>query len=144
MVITNKKAHFNYNLFERVEAGIVLNGGEVKAIRGGKADLSNSYARMVDDEMYLLNVNVPIEGKKEYTPTRTRKLLLHKSEIIAIKSKIKAKKLTLVPVKLYTKGPHIKVEIALAKGKREFEKKESIKRKDIERELERELRIKDR
>jgi len=140
MVIVNKKAQFNYNLFERFEAGLVLNGGEVKAVRGRQVDLSNSYAKIVGDETYLINANIPVEGKKDYVSTRTRKLLLHKSEIISIKSKIKAKKLTLVPLRVYTKGSLIKAEIALAKTKRKFEKKESIKKKDIERDIERELR----
>lgn len=140
MVTFNKKAQFNYNLFERVEVGIALNGGEVKAVRGGKADLSNSYAKIIGNEIYLVNANMPVDGKKDYTPTRIRKLLLHKNEITTIMSKIKAKKLTLVPTKLYTKGSLIKAEIALAKSKREFEKKESIKKKDIERDIERELR----
>jgi SsrA-binding protein len=140
MQILNKKAHFNYILLERIEAGLILNGGEVKAIRGGRIDLSNSYAKIIGDEAFLVNVNIPVEGKKDYNSARTRKLLIHKNEIITIKSKIKAKKLTLVPTKLYTKGPLIKAEIALAKPKRAFEKKESIKRKDIEREIEQEFK----
>ncbi|MCH7641494.1 SsrA-binding protein SmpB [Patescibacteria group bacterium] len=140
MKITNKRARFNYKLFDKYEAGLVLNGAEVKAIRRGSADLSQSYAKIIDDEVYLINANIPVEGKKDYSPTRTRKLLLHKDQIISIKSKVKAKKLTLVPTKLYTKGRLIKAELALAKAKRKFEKKEAIKRKDIERDIERELR----
>ena len=140
MKITNKRARFNYELFDKYEAGLVLNGAEVKAIRRGSADLSQSYAKIIDDEVYLINANIPVEGKKDYSPTRTRKLLLHKDQIISIKSKVKAKKLTLVPTKLYTKGRLIKAELALAKAKRKFEKKEAIKRKDIERDIERELR----
>ena len=140
MKITNKRARFNYKLFDKYETGLVLNGAEVKAIRRGSADLSQSYAKIIDDEVYLINANIPVEGKKDYSPTRTRKLLLHKDQIISIKSKVKAKKLTLVPTKLYTKGRLIKAELALAKAKRKFEKKEAIKRKDIERDMERELR----
>lgn len=136
----NRKAKFNYNLFEKYEAGIVLAGAEVKAIRKGDIDLSNSFAKVMEDEVYLINVNIPVEGKKDYNPTRTRKLLLHKKEILSIKTKIKAKKLTLVPTKVYTKGRRIKAEIALAKSKKKYQKKETKKKKDIEREVERELR----
>lgn len=140
MRILNKRAKFNYRLFERFEAGIVLGGGEVKAIRRGNIDLSLSYAKVIDDEIFLINANIPVEGKKDYSPTRTRKLLLHRKEAVSIKTKIKAKRLTLVPTKVYTKGRLVKVEISLAKAKRKFEKKEAIKKKDIEREIERELR----
>jgi len=138
--ILNKKAKFNYQLLDKYETGIALVGAEVKAVRFGSVDLSQSYAKIIDNEMYLINANIPVEGKKDYSPTRTRKLLLHKDQIISIKSKMKAKKLTLVPTKVYTKGRLIKAEVALAKAKRKFEKKEAIKRKDIEREIERELR----
>lgn len=140
MHIANKKVHFNYNLFETYEAGISLLGAEVKALRVRGGDLSESYVKIIDGSPYLVNANIPIEGKKDYVSTRSRKLLLNKGEIIAIQTKVKAKKLTLVPTKLYNKGPLIKLEIALAKSKREFEKKESIKRKDLEREIEEELK----
>lgn len=140
MKIFNKKARFNYKLLDRFEAGIALLGAEVKAIRRGAVDLSHSFAKVMSDEVYLINANIPVEGKKDYNTRRIRKLLLHKSQIVSIRSKIKAKKLTLVPTKVYTKGRLIKVEVALAKAKRKFEKKEAIKRKDIEREIERELK----
>src|SRR3989304_2223070 len=150
MRILNKKARFNYNLLEKFEAGISLIGAEAKALRIRGADLSSSFAKIIEDEVYLVNVNIPVEGKKDYNPTRSRKLLLHKDQIISLQSKIKAKKLTLVPTKIYNKrsarpGGHksrlVKVEIALAKSKRKFEKKEAIKKKDIEREIERELNV---
>lgn len=115
-------------------------GGEVKAIRMGHADLSNAYVKIVNSEAILVNANIPIEGKKDYSPTRTRKLLLHKKEIISLKSKIEAKNLTFVPTKLYTRGRHIKLEIAIAKAKKQFEKKESLKKKDVEREILQSLR----
>jgi SsrA-binding protein len=136
----NKKARFNYKLLERFEVGISLIGAEVKAIRAGRVDLSNSYAKIIDNEVYLINANISVVGKKEYKPTRSRKLLLHKNQITSLKTKIKAKSLTLVPTKVYTKGRLIKVEIALAKAKRKFEKKEVIKKRDIKREIEAELR----
>ena len=140
MRVVNKKASFNYKLFDRYEAGITLLGGEVKAIRKDSIDLGHSFAKVVDSEVYLVNASIPIEGKKDYNSTRSRKLLMHKGQIISIKSKIKAKKLTIVPTKVYTKGRLIKVEIALAKAKRKFEKKEAIKRRETEKEIERELR----
>ncbi len=139
MKIYNRKARFNYNLFDKYETGISLVGGEVKAVRQGSVDISQSYAKVINGEAFLINANIPVAGKKDYDAQRTRKLLLHKKELVSIESKIKAKKLTLVPVKVYTKGRLIKVEIALAKSKRKYEKKESIKKKDIERDIEREL-----
>jgi len=136
----NKKARFNYKLLERFEAGISLIGAEVKAIRIGHVDISNSYAKIIDNEVYLVNANISVVGKKKYNATRSRKLLLHKNQITSLKTKTKAKSLTLVPTKVYTKGRLIKVEIALAKAKRKFEKKEAIKKRDIKREIEVELR----
>ena len=141
MKITNKKAQFDYILYDRYEAGISLLGGEVKSLKRNSVNLSQAFAKVIGNEIYLVNANIPIEGKKDYTPTRSKKLLLHKNEIVSIITKIKAKKLTLVPVKMYNKGLKIKLELALAKSKRKFEKKEAIKKKDIERELERELKF---
>ena len=140
MRIINKKAKFNYNLFERIEAGISLLGAEAKAVRGVHVNLSDSFAKIIDREIYLVNANIPVEGKKEYSSTRTRKLLLHKDQIVSLQTKIKQKKLTLVPTKIYTKGNLVKVELALAKSKRKFEKKAKLKKKDIQREIEQEIR----
>lgn len=139
MKILNKKARFNYKLLEKYEAGISLLGAEVKAIKRGSVDLTRSYAKVIDQQIYLINAIVGI-GDKNTASRRTRKLLLKKNQIYTISAKIKAKKLTLVPTKVYTKGRLIKVEVALAKAKRKYEKKEAIKRKDIEREIERELK----
>lgn len=135
MKIINRKATFHYKILEKYEGGLVLGGGEVKSLKISRADISNSYAKIVGGEIYLINANIPIEGKKDYNSTRSRKILLHKSEIVSINSKIKAKKLTLIPLKVYNRGRLIKIELALAKPKREFEKRESIKKKDIEREI---------
>ena len=140
MTIINRKAKFNYQLFEHIEAGVSLLGREAKAIRNQRGDLSNSYAKIINGEAFLLNANIPADTGGNYDVRRTRKLLLHKSEITSILSKIKAKKLTLVPIKLYTKGRLVKVDLALAKAKRKFEKKEAIKKKDVEREMEKELK----
>ncbi len=140
MKIVNRKAQFNYQLIERIEAGIVLAGHEVRAVKNGRVDLATAYAKIIGDEAYLVNANIASDISGDHNPTRSRKLLLHKDQIISLKTKIKAKKLTLVPTKMYTKARLIKVEIALAKTKRKFEKKELKKRKDIEREIERELK----
>jgi SsrA-binding protein len=139
MRIINKRANFDYELLEKYEAGIMLTGNEVKTFRLKGGSLAGSFAKFIEGELYLVNANIPIEGKAE--PTRSRKLLLNKAEIISIETKIKAKKLTLVPTKMYTKGRFIKVEIALAKSKREFEKRESIKKKDIEREISEQIKF---
>jgi SsrA-binding protein len=139
----NKRAEFDYNLLDRVETGIVLTGGEAKSVRTGHADISRSYAKVIGGEVYLVNANIPIPDKKEYNSTRSRKLLLHRKEIISLETQMKAQKLTLVPVSLYTKGRLIKLELALAKSKREFDKRHSVKLKDIKRDLERELRVKE-
>ena len=140
MRIVNKKAQFNYQLIERIEAGIVLAGHEVRAVKNGRVDLATAYAKIMGDEAYLINANIASEISGDYNSTRARKLLLHKNQIISLKTKIQAKKLTLVPTKMYTKARLIKVEIALAKTKRKFDKKELKKKKDIEREIERELK----
>ena len=139
MRIINKKARFNYKIFEKFEAGMVLSGSEVKAIKKRGLDLSHSYAKIINDEVYLVNANVAVDAALQ-KPTRSRKLLLKKKQIISIKTKIKAKRLTLIPTKVYTRGRLIKAEIALAKAKRKFEKKEAIKKRDIEREIEKEFR----
>ena len=142
MHIINKKARFGYKLEEdKVEAGISLSGGEAKAVRTGHADLTQSVARVLNGEAYLINANIPVAGAKNYVSTRTRRLLLHKAEILSLSTKAKQQKLTFVPTRLYTKGHLIKLELALGKPKAKFEKKEATKRKDIQRELERELKV---
>lgn len=140
MLIPNKKAQFNYILGEKIEAGISLIGGEVKAIKSGSADLSQSYVRIINNEAFLVNANIPIEGKKEYNSTRSRKLLLKRSQIISVQSKIGSKGLTFVPTKMYNRGRLVKVELAIAKPKRQFEKREAIKKKDLEREIAKEFK----
>jgi len=143
MKIPNKRARYEYSLEPgRFEAGLVLSGGEAKAIRTGHADLSRSVARILNGEGWLINANIPFEGARKYNPTRSRKLLLHKQEITSILTKMKQRRLTLVPVSLYTTGRLVKLALALGKPKRQFEKKEAIKRKDIQRDIERELRLK--
>ena len=142
MKVFNRKAKFNYKLYERFEAGVSLTGTEVKTLLNGQADLSNSYVKIINGEAFLINANIPIRDIRG-NPTRTRKLLIHKAEIISIWSKIREKQLTLIPTKVYTKGRKVKLEFALAKSKREFEKREDIKKKDIEREIAQEIRGKE-
>ncbi len=139
MIIKNRKAYFNYNLFEKIEAGIVLTGSEAKTLMTKGADLSQSFVKIINSEMYLINANIHTEGDASDS-SKSRKLLLHRKEITSITTKIKARKLTLVPTKLYNRGHKIKVEVALAKSKKEYSKKEAAKKKDIEREIEREFK----
>lgn len=137
MLIKNKKAKFKYKIFEKFEAGLLLTGAEVKAIKSGRVDITQSYAKIIGTDAFLINAVIQV---LDGDPARTRKLLLHKKQIISIHSKIKAREMAFIPTKLYNKGRLIKVELALAKGKKTFEKRQSIKKKDIERELGRELR----
>lgn len=136
MKIFNRKARYNYQFEEgsRLEVGVSLTGGEAKSIREKHADISDSVVRILHGEAYLINANIPSLGIK-LEPTRMRKLLLHKNELLSLATKMKQRKLTLVPISLYNKGRLIKLEVALGKPKQKFEKRESIKRKDIEREV---------
>jgi SsrA-binding protein len=141
--ITNQKAFYDYEIQERFEAGINLYGFEVKAVRLGHADLSGSFVRIVGSEAYLINAKIfPYQYARpdDYDQKRTRKLLLHKKEIISLKSKSEAGKLTLVPISLYNTHGFIKAEIALGKPKKQFDKREAIKRKDLDREIEENLK----
>ena len=137
MNIINRKARFGYSLTgERVEAGIALSGAEAKSIREKRADLSRAVVRIMGNEMFLINANIPTLGSQRIKADRMRKLLLHRQEILSLATKMKQQNLTLVPTKLYTKGRLVKLQLVLGKTKARFEKKEAIKRKDIERELE--------
>jgi SsrA-binding protein len=142
MKITNRKAYFNYAILDRFEAGISLYGQEVKAVRLGQADLTGSFVKIIGSEAYLVNARIsPYQNARSegYDERRSRKLLLHKSEIIALKSKIEGQNLTIVPISLYIKGYIIKLELALGKGKKKYDKKQSLKQKDLQRELETEV-----
>lgn len=145
MKIINRRARYDYQLSERIEVGIALTGPEVKSVRAGKMGLNESFVRIRAGEAWLINAHIspyPFARQEDFDPKRTRKLLLHKKEILSLEQKMKQKKLTLVPVSCYTKRNRIKVEIALAKGKKKYEKKEAKKRKDLEREVEQELKDK--
>ncbi|MDP3998344.1 MAG: SsrA-binding protein SmpB [bacterium] len=143
MRVVNHRVSHDYQILEKFEAGINLIGPEVKSVKGGHADLTGSFVRIVGSEAYLINAKIyplPYARLDDYDERRTRKLLLHKKEIISLRGKTEGANLSIVPLALYTKKNLVKVEIALAKGKKEYEKRETIKRKDMERELERELR----
>ncbi len=141
MRLFNKRARFEYELTgEGVEAGLSLKGAEAKSIREGRGDLSQSFAKIMGNEIYLVNANIPAQGIEKYDSTRTRKLLLHRKEILSLATKMKQKKLQIVPIRLYNKGRLIKLYLELGKPKRQFEKKEAIKRKDIQRDIETELK----
>ncbi len=145
MKIPNRKATFDYVLQDHFEAGINLVGAEVKAVRLGHADLSGSFVRIINGQAQLVNAKIypySFARSDTFQETRTRKLLLHKKEIISLKSKMDGSNLTIVPVSLYTTHSLIKVELALAKSKKKFDKKESIKNRDIDRDTEREIRDK--
>lgn len=137
--IFNKRAEFDYQILEKLEAGLSLSGGEARAVRTGHINLTNSYIKIINKEAFLLNANIPIPDKKNYDATQSRKLLLHKGEILDFLVKSKAKKLTIIPIVVYTKGRLIKLSIGLAKSKKVFEKKEAKKKEDIKRDIDREI-----
>ena len=142
MKITNKRAFYDYEITEKFEAGINLNGAEVKAVKKEHADLTGAYVRIMGSEAYLVNAKIfPYEYARPqgYDETRTRKLLLHKKEIISLKNKTDGANLTLVPISFYDKHGLIKLEVGVGKGKRKFDKKEAKKRADLARDLEQEL-----
>jgi SsrA-binding protein len=144
-VATNRQASFRYNLLERFEAGIVLTGTEVKALRDGKAQIKDAYAMVRDGEVWLMGVYIPPYGaaaRDNHEPERPRKLLLHRSEIERLVGRTHERGLTLVPTRMYFSGPRsrAKVEIALAKGKDLYDKRQSIQKRDMARDVQRELR----
>jgi SsrA-binding protein len=137
VVAENRKAHHDYHLFETFEAGIALLGTEVKAIREGRVNLRDSFARVEDGEVFLYNVNISPyshRGYVDHEPLRRRKLLLHRSEIRKLIGKTVEKGMTLVPLRLYFKDGRAKVAISLAKGKKEYDKRETLRRRDADRE----------
>ena len=142
-VATNRKAYHNYLIGDRIEAGIVLTGTEIKSIRAGRVSLGDAYVRPEAGELWLLNAHIARYEAGSYLshePRRPRKLLLHSKQIDTLTSKVQEKGLTLVPLKLYIKGNIAKVEVALAKGKKLYDKRESIIRRETEREMERAIK----
>lgn len=143
MEIINRKAKFDYFTYETYEAGIVLTGTEIKSVRNGKANIKDSYAIIRDDEAYLLNAHISLykEGSSfNHEEQRTRKLLLHKKEILKIKNKLDIEGYTLIPLKMYFKGEKLKVLLGVCKGKKNYDKKQSLKERDIMREANKNLK----
>ena len=135
--INNRKAKFDYEIVDTIEAGIALKGTEIKSIRNGNANLKDSYAIVRSGEVFLLNMFVSEykEGNQfNHDETRTRKLLLHKKEILKLHDKIRLEGFTLVPLKLYFKENHAKILLGIARGKKQYDKRESIKKRDSMRE----------
>jgi SsrA-binding protein len=142
-VASNRQAAFRFEFMDRLECGIVLTGTEVKAVRTGTVQLKDGYALIRDGELYLHNVHIPPYGpaaRDNHDPERVRKLLAKRGEIDKLVAETKEKGYTLVPLRMYFKGPRAKVEIALGKGKDRFDKRESIKKRDTERDMQRALR----
>jgi SsrA-binding protein len=138
LIATNRKAHFNYQILEKYEAGLSLLGTEVKSLRAGNANLSDAYAIIRNDEAFLLNCHIgayPHAGPFNHEPLRTRKLLLHRHEIEKLIGKTQEKGLALIPIRLYFKGGKAKVELGLGKGKKLYDKRETIKRRETDREV---------
>jgi SsrA-binding protein len=140
----NKKAKFDYNILETIEAGIVLSGPEVKSIRNGNISIKSAYITFHNSEAFLINAHI---GKykqagniESYNPEKNRKLLLTGKQIAYLIGKMQEKGLTIVPISVYTKGRHIKLEIAVCRGKKAFDKRETIKNRDIKREIARTMR----
>jgi SsrA-binding protein len=136
-IAENRKAFHDFHLLESFEAGLVLLGTEVKAIREGRVNLRDSFARVEDGEVFLYNVNISPyshRGYADHEPLRRRKLLLHRSEIRKLIGKTVEKGMTLVPVRLYFKDGRVKVSVSLAKGKKDFDKRETVKKREADRE----------
>ena len=141
-IATNRQASYRFDLLDRLECGIVLAGTEVKSLRNGTAQIKDGYASIRDGELWLYNVHIPPYGpatRENHEPERPRKLLAHKREIERLVGKIQERGLTLVPTRIYFAGPRAKVEIALARGKDRFDKRESIKAREQRRDVERAL-----
>jgi len=137
-VSTNRKAYADFDILEKYEAGVLLTGSEVKSVREGKVNLKDSYALVKQEEALLFNCHIsPYNFAHQFNhePTRTRKLLLHKREILRLMGKVKERGLTIVPLRVYFKGKHIKVEIGLAKGKKIWGKREEKRKKTVDKEI---------
>ena len=138
IVSTNKKARFNYEIIEKIEAGISLKGTEVKSVRNKNVSIGESYAQIKDNEVFLHNLHIsPYEqgNRENHDPIRVRKLLLHKQEIKKLVNKIQLKGLSLVPLSIYLKKGKIKIELAVGRGKRLVDKRESMKKRAVDREI---------
>ena len=147
MIALNRKAYHDYHIQETLEVGIVLKGSEIKSIRAGKVNLSDAYARPEGGELWLFNSHIASYDAASYNshePKRTRKLLLHRKEIDSLAGTVKQRNLTLVPLKLYIRHGVAKIELGLARGKKLYDKRETIARREAEREMDRALKLRRR
>ncbi|HLA68089.1 MAG TPA: SsrA-binding protein SmpB [Bacteroidota bacterium] len=138
VVVSNRKARHEYTIIETLEAGIALKGTEVKSLRGGNANLQDSYAIVKNGEVWLMNMHInPYEhgNLNNHLPTRSRKLLLQRKQIRKLIAKVQEKGLALVPLSVYFKGPYAKIELAIAQGKRRFDKREALAKRQAQREM---------
>lgn len=145
MKITNKKGLHNYHIMDSLEVGIQLTGPEVKSIRAGRVDLGQSHAKILNGEVYAININIPAYQNapiKNYDPIKSRKLLLHRSEVESLIGKLSGKGIALIPVSIYEKNNMIKVQLGLGKSKKEYDKRRVLKERDHQRKIEQELRSK--
>ncbi|HBZ70707.1 MAG TPA: SsrA-binding protein [Deltaproteobacteria bacterium] len=143
LIASNRKARFLYEILDRMEAGIALHGPEVKSLRAGRANLADSYAHVRRGELFLVNAHIsPYEeaGRENKDPRRERKLLLHRSEIARLSGEVTERGLTLIPLSLYFKDGRVKVELALVRGKKIHDKREAIRRREEDREVQRAIR----
>ncbi len=143
IIAENKKARFDYHIIETFEAGMVLLGSELKPIRSGAVQLKDSYVEILSDEIFLLNAHISSYKASSYNnhePERKRKLLMSRAEIKRLHSKVKEKGYSIVPLKMYFKNGFVKIEIAFVKGKKAFDKRETIKKRDVNREISKSLK----
>jgi SsrA-binding protein len=147
VIATNRKARHDYHIIDTMETGIILTGTEVKSLRQGRANLKDSYARVDREEVYLFNTHISPYAEGSYNnhePMRQRKLLLHRKEIRKLIGKVQEKGLTMVPLKLYFKNGKVKVQLAIVRGKREYDKRRDIDKRESQREISRHMKNKQR
>lgn len=147
VIATNRRARYEYEILDTLEAGVVLQGPEVKSLRAGKANLAEAYATIRGREVFLIGAHIspyPQAGRGNPDPLRERKLLLHRSEIVRLQGRIGERGLTLIPLQLYFKGGRAKLMLAVARGKRRYDKRQAIRQRESEREIRRSLRARGR
>jgi SsrA-binding protein len=140
LIASNRKARHEYEILDTFEAGLVLKGTEVKSLRDGKASLAEAYARVDEDEIWLVGAHIPeyTHGNRQnHEPTRPRKLLMHRTEIERLRGKVAEKGLTLVPLRLYWKAGRAKIEIALGRGKKAYDRRDDVTKREAQREMDR-------
>ncbi len=144
-LLENKRAYFDYEILEKFEAGLELRGFEVKALKTGRGNLVGTRVLIRGNEAFVVNMDIPpyqpANAPKDYDPSRARKLILHKRELSYLEGKAATKGLTLIPISVYTKGNLVKLEFGVARGKKEYDKRETIKKREVDRKIERILKL---